>query len=340
MKNQVCLVPILEGVGGIASFQAKFINGLTERQIPWTYDLAHPDNRSILVIGGTRHLWKLKRAKARGARIVQRLNGINWMHKVQKTPVKAYLRSELNNLLLAFIRRRLADRIIYQSKFSRQWWKKEFGVRSIPHRVVYNGIDLESYHPAGPETPPAGHYRILLVEGHLSGAYAQGLLTAVQLAETVKEMTSSSIELMVAGEVDDNLKARIHTLAPTLWISWLGIVPRTSIPGIDRSAHVLFSADLNAACPNSVIEAMGCGCPIVAYDTGALSELVQDGAGEIVPYGSNHWQLEDPVIQPLADACIKILEYNPSYRQSARERAENIFGIDQMVEAYLDELIG
>ncbi len=338
MKNQICLVPELKGVGGPVSFQAKLIEWFKERQIAWTFDISHPDNQAILLNGGTRYLWKLWRAKARGVRIVQRLNGLNWMHKVQKTPIKAYLRSAFNNLLLAFIRRFLTDRIIYQSEFSRQWWNKEFGNRRGPDYVVHNGIDLQTYHPRGPETPPADHFRILLVEGHLSGANAQGLETAVKLANAVKEMSSATIELMVVGDVNNAVKAQMHEIAPNLWITWQDIVPRASIPGIDRSSHVLFSADLNAACPNSVIEAMACGCPVVAYDTGALSELVRDGAGEIVPYGSNYWQLEDPLIQPIAEACIRILEKNPAYRQSARERAEQGFALDQMVDAYLEVL--
>ena len=89
--------------------------------------------------------------------------------------------------------------------------------------------------------------------------------------------------------------------------------PREDIAAVDRSAHVLFSADLNAACPNSVIEALACGTP-VWLDTGALAELIQDGAGRVVPYGADHWRLEDPLIPPLTEACVEILQNNPAYR--------------------------
>lgn len=338
MKQQICLVPKLQGLGGMVSFQAKFINGLTARKIPYTFDLTDPGNTAVLVIGGTRHLWKLWLAKRRGARIVQRLNGMNWLHKVEKTPLRAALRAEINNQVLAFIRRSMAGEIIYQSKFSQDWWDRVFGKQSIPTRVAYNGVDLDIYSPAGPERPPEDHFRILLVEGHLSGAYARGLETAVKLAQELKESDAIPIELMVVGDVPDAMKARAHEMAPGLWITWKGIVPRASIPTIDRSAHVLYSADLNAACPNSVIEALACGLPVVAYDTGALSELVQDGAGEVVPYGADYWQLEDPVIPPLASACADILHNNPSYRQRARSRAENAFGLEPMVDAYLQAL--
>ena len=158
------------------------------------------------------------------------------------------------------------------------------------------------------------------------------------MAQSVRKTHPLTIELMVVGDVSDALKARAHTMAPDLWITWRGVVPREAVPSIDRSAHVLFSADLNAACPNSVIEALACGLPVVAYNTGALAELVQDGAGEIVPYGTDHWQLNDPVIPPLTDACAKVLQENASYRIHARERAEAAFSLDTMVEAYLKAL--
>ena len=340
MKPQICLVPEIKGMGGTASFQAKFIQGLKARQIPYGFDLTDPNNAAVLVIGGTRQVFQLWRAKKRGARIVQRLNGLNWLHKIEKTPWRAALRAERNNRLLAFIRRRLSDRMVYQSQFSQDWWTDVFGPRNIPSTTVYNGIDLEQYRPDGSESPPDDHDRILLVEGRLTGAYARGLETAVRLAQAVQKSQARPVELMVVGDVSETIRTRAQALAPELWITWRGIVPRESIPAIDRSAHVLFSADLNAACPNSVIEALACGLPVVAYDTGALAELVRDGAGEIVPWGADYWQLADPVIPPLAAACSQILRDNNTYRQNARRRAEDAFSLDEMVEAYLKALVG
>ncbi len=339
MTPQICLLPKLEGLGGMVSFQGKFIQGLKKRQIPHTFDINHPNNTAVLIIGGTRHLWQLWQAKHRGLRIVQRLNGMNWLHKVRRTPFLAALKAERNNQTLAFIRRFLASHIIYQSKFSRNWWQREFRMLQIPNSIAYNGVDLSRYTPQGPEKPPEDHFRFLLVEGHLTLAGGQGLETAVQLVQSLKHDHKLTVEMMVVGDVDDAMKARIHSLAPNLWINWTGIVPPELIPSINRTAHVLFSADLNAACPNSVIEAMACGLPVAAYDTGALNELVQEGAGEIVSYGANHWQLEKPEITLLADACARILLNNKPYRQAARRRAEESFGLDPMINSYLDVLV-
>ena len=338
MKHQICLVPQLTGLGGMVSFQARMIASLKAREIPYTFEISHPQNTAILVIGGTRQLWKLWQAKRRGVHIVQRLNGMNWIHRLEKSTPLAFLRAEINNHILAFIRRYLADRIVYQSHFCQTWWTQVYGPRSIPHQVTYNGVDLDHFSPNGPEAPPKDHYRILLVEGHLDGAYARGLETAVKLAQQVKASSLLPLELMVAGQVSDELKARAHALAPDLWITWRGVVPQQNLPALDRSAHVLFSADLNAACPNSVIEALACGLPVLAYDTGALSELVKDGAGEVVPYGADHWQLQEPLIPPLAEACSVLLQDNSAYRPRARARAEAVFSLESMVSSYLTAL--
>ena len=340
IQAHICLVPQLTGLGGTASFQARLIEGLTARGITYTHNITDPRNTAILVIGGTRHVWQLWRARRRGVRIVQRLNGINWLHRVEKTSPRFALRSEVNNRLIAHIRRHLADHIVYQSGFCRDWWTRDFGPLSTSHTIAFNGVDLTRYSPQGTETPPENHYRILLVEGRLTGPYARGLLTAVRLAEAVQAEHDLPVELMVVGLVSEAHMVQAQKLAPELTITWRGVVPRDALPAIDRSAHLLFSADLNAACPNAVIEALACGLPVLAYDTGALAELVQDGVGEVVPYGADHWQLEDPLIPPLAKAAVSILRDNPAYRLSARARAEAAFGLEGMVDSYLDALLG
>lgn len=340
--EQVGLVPKLSGLGGMVSFQARLAAGLAQRGIRVSFDLDDPANRAILVIGGTRQVAALWRARRRGVRIVQRLNGMNWLQRKQNTPLRAFLRAEGNNLLLATIRRSLAHRIVYQSQFSREWWEKEYGSLEKPSQITYNGINLEDYTPAGEGRPPDDHYRLLLVEGHLGGGNSQGLENAVELAAGLQAKLTRPLELMVVGDVPAALQAgwQARSSRPGFTLTWTGVVRREQIPAIDRAAHLLFSADLNAACPNAVIEAMGCGLPVAAFDTGALAEIVQGEAGRVVPYGGNHWNLEPPRLPPLVEAAAAILADNARFRRGARARAEAAFGLERMLAGYLDALLG
>ncbi|HRQ33006.1 MAG TPA: glycosyltransferase, partial [Anaerolineales bacterium] len=99
------------------------------------------------------------------------------------------------------------------------------------------------------------------------------------------------------------------------------------------------SAELNPACPNAVIEALACGLPVVGFETGALSELVQGDAGRLASHGANPWRLQRPDIPSLADAAEEVLRDNERFRRAARARAESTFGLDAMVDRYLTVLL-
>ncbi len=123
-------------------------------------------------------------------------------------------------------------------------------------------------------------------------------------------------------------------------VRWMGLVPHEHIPELDRSAHLLFPAEINAACPNSVVEALASGLPVVSYATGSLPELIGEDGGAVVPYGSNFWHLEEPETDLLVDAAVKVLGDLPAFRASARKRAEKNFGLEQMVADYKEVLLG
>jgi glycosyltransferase involved in cell wall biosynthesis len=292
---------------------------------------------AILVIGGTKDLPGLWKASRHDVRIVQRLDGMNWIHRKRRTGLRHYLRAEYGNFILSLIRSRLANHIVYQSEFSQQWWQQVHGADRGTHSVVYNGVDLEAYSPNGSGEPPQDHVRILLVEGAIGGGYEWGLETGVKMAERVQSTTSKKIELSVAGRVDESVTKQWGKNTKVK-VDFLGKVPADKIPALDRSAHVLYAADINAACPNSVIEALACGTPVVAFDTGALGELLSPESGRLVPYGGDPWRLEPPDIDGLAQATIQVLGNRPELSTGARWRAMERFGLDHMVDGYLEAL--
>ncbi len=335
--SKICITPQPRGVGGMVSFYAKLVKELALHGIETTSILDDPHINGILVIGGTRNIAGLRLASKRGIRIIQRLNGMNWVHRKRWTGIRHFLRAEIGNLILAFIRKNIADAIVYQSRFSQEWWQRVHGNISKESAIVYNGVDLQSYSPIESIAPPEDRFRILLVEGTLSGGYESGLSNAVRFVEGVKEYTQTPVEMMVVGRVSKEIRT-IWEKKSSIPIVWSGLVPQEKIAEIDNSAHILYAADINSACPNSVIESLACGLPVAAFDTGALSELVVKGTGKIVAYGGNPWQLDEPDIHSLVHASVDILYEQSLFRKTAREHAEDAFGIDMMTQSYLDIL--
>ena len=336
-KKLVCLIPQKLGLGGPASFQARLTSGLTRMGIEVTHDPLDPAVSAILVNGGTKDLALLYQAKRRGVRIVQRLNGMNWIHRKRFTGIRHFMRAEWGNWVLGQIRNHLADAIVYQSQFSQRWWNDARGEIAAAGTVIYNGVDLSAFTPEGPESPFADSYTVLVVEGHLGGGYDQGLVTAVRLVELLNHRMDKMVRLMVAGDVPPRLKDDFKGYEYP--IQWLGVVKRDQIPAFDRSAHVLFSTDVNAACPNAVVEALACGLPVISFDTGALPEMVTPQAGCIAPYGGNVWNLDRPDVYALADCARQVLEAQADYSKGARARAEQAFSLEEMTKKYVNVLL-
>jgi glycosyltransferase involved in cell wall biosynthesis len=177
----------------------------------------------------------------------------------------------------------------------------------------------------------------MLVEGSFASGHDIGLKIALDLAHSLEADFQLPIELVIAGVVPSKTQAYYSNYAKVP-IQWLGVIPGEQIPFYHRSAHLYFSAELNPPCPNSVIEALACGLPVVGYNTGSLPELVTGDAGRIAIYGTNPWNLEPPDIPALAEAAAEILGDQERFRAGARHRAEHAFDLKMMVDRYLEAI--
>jgi len=335
--RRLCLVSRIAGVAGPAGFQRRLADGLARRGIGVTYDLDDEPYNAALVIGGTRQLSGLLRARRRGVAVLQRLNGMNWIHRRRRTGLRHFIRAEANNLVLQFIRRRVATHVVYQSEFARAWWDRKHLPTPVPTSVVLNGVPLDLYTPGGPEAPPADRIRLLVVEANLDSGYDVGLTWALELAGKLQSRMARKVELVVAGRVPETLRRQADASAPGP-IKWLGVVPPDSIPALDRSAHVLFASDVMPACPNAVVEALACGLPVVSFDTGALPDLVTGDSGRIVAYGGDAWKLDPPDLDSLASAAAEVIDGGERFRRAARARAEAGLNVETMIDGYLRAL--
>ncbi len=340
----ICILPEIKKVGGPASFQRRFIREAANQQVTVHSDPTRQDIGAYLVIGAPRKfIPQLIRARLKNIPVVQRLNGMNWIHQVVPSDWLYDRKADFANFRLSQFRRHLASGIVYQSLFCRDHWNDVYGVlERKPECIIYNAVDLSRFKPRQ-DSPSSDLVKLLIVEGNLQYGSEFNLEQAVRLAQAVSARLRKDVRLQIAGNVSPEAQQKTLELvrgqSDRAEVEFLGVISQESLIQAENDAHLLFSAELHPACPNAVIEALANGLPVIGFDTGSLKDVVGDG-GIVVPYGADAWKLERPVLEPLIDAAVAVIQNNLQYRQNARRKAETAFDLRDMTRAYLDFLLG
>lgn len=315
--------------GGPGSFQTRISAALEEQgwQIVYPEDNILPD--VILVVSGTRKLNWLRKCKKKGVRIVHRLDGILWEHRIYSCSLKQKIFAEIYNWLARIIRHIFADIVVYQSNFIKECWHRKYGKASCDETVIYNAVNLSEFFPRS-NLKENFVPRLLCVEGTIpsSQAHVQPLIFLSQRLYDLGLISKTT----VYGHVE---KEAYNKLSSAENIELAGILPRDKMSQQLQKA-IYLALEVNPPCPNSVIEALAAGIPVIGFDTGSLKELVVPEAGVIVPYGADPWKLEMPDLKPLEEAAIKVLNDWQKFSDGARKIAEERFALNNMVEKYLD----
>ncbi len=328
---RICLIP-KAGRGGPASFQTRLAAELNRRGVETTFDPNSRPLSAVLVFAGTRDLISLRLCKRQGIRIIQRLDGINWLHRARSRGPAYGLRAEALNLQLRLIRSRLADGIIYQSEFVRGWWEDWFGAAAAPARVIHNGVPLEEY----PPRKAVHDGTLLVVEGSLH--YNEPARAIVSAAHRALVQAGPLRRLTVLAETGSAWESEWTRLVPRPEVA--GLRPRSEVRDRQGSAALFLSMEINPPCPNAIIEALAAGLPVLALDTGSARELIGTG-GAAVRYEGDPWRLEVPRnLDALGEAGLQILAQWRDYSARAHSEAERRFDIRSIAQSYLEMMVG
>lgn len=327
MKSQMIIgFPHKPGFGGPGSFQTRLEKELKDLGYGIVYSDSEVNPDVILIVGGTKKIGWLRRCRKKNIPIVYRLDGINWLHKkrgAKQRNLINWLQAEAINLLYRFVHAFLANHIIYQSEFVRLWWDRSGWKKRKNYSIIGNGVDLESFFPVKTNE----NVSVICLEGTLDySPYALSLINDLN-----KDLNDYPFKLY-GGFTTLDEKEKLNSS-----VDYQGKVKRSELPVVYRNT-IYISLDINAACPNTVVEALGSGAPVVGYDTGALKELVGEEGGIIVPFGQDAWDISKPSTGELVQAIKKIYENYDEYSKRARALAEEKYSVKHVVKRYIEVL--
>jgi len=182
-------------------------------------------------------------------------------------------------------------------------------------RVIYNGIDTAEI-PFGP-----GGEGFLLFAGRM--APEKGPDLAIEIAR------QSGRKLLLAGGIydqrffDEKIKPVVNA-DPNL--DYLGPLDRKALHELmGRAEGVLFPSRWEEPFGLVLAESLAAGTPVVSWQRGAAPEIVTDGqTGFLVPFMD---------IAAAAEAAGKLGQLD---RQECRRQVETRFGLEKMLDDYID----
>jgi glycosyltransferase involved in cell wall biosynthesis len=226
----------------------------------------------------------------------------------------------------------LATHIVAVSERVAAYAAREFRIPPDCLTTIPNGVDLDHFRPGRPvgraEVPVVGCTARL----HEANDHSTLLRAFARVGARFPEA-----RLLIVGRGPE--ERRLTALAGEL-----GVSPRVCFAGEQpdvaphlRQMDLYAQSSIVAGMPNSVLEAMAVGLPVVATAVGGTPEVVVEGeTGLLVPP-------RDPAA--LADAMLKLLaDYGlaESFGHAGRARVEAHFGEGRMlhrVEGLLDRLV-
>jgi len=201
---------------------------------------------------------------------------------------------------------RNVDKLVYVSRWARDAlvsWLPESA--AVPFAVIGNFV--APVHTK-PQQEPLGD---LVTVGNLDLVKNHRFLLAV-LAEAKQAGRSFTLDVFGAGPCRNDLVQQAQSLGLEEQVRFRGFRRdvRDFLPRYRAYVHASYSESL----PLAIIEAMAAGLPIVAGDTGGISELCDDGVE------GRFWPLDDPT--RASAILIALLDCDPARSAAASAAGE------------------
>jgi len=157
------------------------------------------------------------------------------------------------------------------------------GVKSDKVSVILNGVDIERFkllekNSCREKLNIETDKKLILYVGRLSYEKCVASLISA-FALIYKEDPTLSLALVGEGPELADLTALCKANKIENSVHFVGKIAHTELNAWFAAADVFCLPSKREGCPNVVLEALACGCPVVASDVGALPDLVSGATG-------------------------------------------------------------
>ena len=164
-----------------------------------------------------------------------------------------------------------------------------------PVKIIPNGVDCDFYIPKIYSRKKSNIVNLLFVGRFQEQKNILNLIE--QFYETLKVNKKLHLTIVGNGPLKDLILSKAHNLTIEKNLSWLDWQDKKSLKIIYRNADIFINPSLYEGMPNTVMEAMACGLPVIASDIFGNNDLVIDQkTGKLFPL-KNINKLKDEILE-------------------------------------------
>ena len=168
-----------------------------------------------------------------------------------------------------------ADGVIYQSRYSQKLCQAFLGVPKCPTTVIYNGADPEEFHVE----PMKSVYKYNFLASARKWDNNKRLST-IKRAFWKAEIKDSC--LWICGDTGQKNGAGVDATL-NREMKFLGLVDESTLASLYRLCNAMIDITYLSAMPNSCVEALVAGCPIICTNQGGIKEVImRNGSGYVI----------------------------------------------------------
>jgi|GEM_PF-375464 len=306
-----------KAINGPSTFMMNLNNHFDSIGYEYSNDIKDMDGIFFPVFYNIKVLKKLKKA---GLPIIQRLDGIYYPEKHGKSFKK--VNKDIKDVYLNY-----ADFVIFQSEYSKQQCFKMLGEKpENQYTIIHNGVREEIFYPDYDYKSDLNSVKFITTGNFRNPDMLEPIVRALDIIKDKMNFKLTVVGPIINEKLDEYLKRD--------YIEYLGSKDLQGIANILRQSDVYLFSSLNPPCPNSVLEAVSCGLPVVGFDDGAMAELIPFSR-ELLAYVSNNLfnSIEDLKPEKLAQKITFCIQNHELYRQKALENCK-IYSFKKCGEKY------